>query len=136
MPPPTATHHQPKYIHHQPRCIHQHPPPPTNSQNHFFKKPIYKNLLPISDGNVRNLNSRPAIAKKLFYTWPTTLFLLHTPEMVLKSCSGSEISLVLKKDKCLSVENIQKKKIELITSIMVISNFHAVFSNINRKRYV
>ena len=73
--------------------------------------------MPISDGNVRNLNSRPAIAKKLFYTWPTILFLLHTPEMVLKSCSVSEISLVLKKDKCLSVENIQKKKNNRIDNI-------------------
>ena len=115
-PPPITTHHQPKYIHHQPltthhqpRYIHQHLPPPTNSQNLFFKKPIYKNLQPLSDGNVRNLNSRPAIAKKLFYTWPSTLFLLHTQEMVLKSCSVSklfilcETGLLLKKDKCLSV---------------------------------
>ena len=37
--------------------------------------------------------------------------------MVLKSCSGSEISLVLKKDKCLSVENIQKKKNNRIDNI-------------------
>ena len=109
-PPSTTTHHQPKYIHH-------HPPPPTTSQNisttthhhqppakiypptpntthqqpkPFFKKPIYKNLQPLSDGNVRNLNSRPAIAKKLFYTWPSPLSLLHKQEMVLKSFSVNE----------------------------------------------
>ena len=46
--------------------------------------------------------------------------------MVLKSCSENkpfilcETSLVLKKDKCLSVENILKQIIELITSIIVI----------------
>ena len=102
-----TTHHHPTYIHHHPpplttsqnisitthhhpRYIHQHPPPPTNSQNLFYKQPIYKNLQPLSDDNVRNLNSRPAIAKKLFYTWPSSLFLLHTPEMVLKSFSVNE----------------------------------------------
>ena len=80
----------------------------------------------MSGGNVTNLNSRPAIAKKLFYTCPSTLFLLHTPEMVLKSCSVNEpfilceTSLVLKKGKCLSVENILKEIIELITLIIVI----------------
>ena len=80
----------------------------------------------MSEGNVTNLNSRPAIAKKLFYIWPSTLFSLHTPEMVLKSCSGNErfilceTSLVLKKDKCLSVEDILKEIIELITLIIVI----------------
>ena len=36
-PPPTTTHHQPKYINHDLT-------PPTNSQNLFHKKPIYKNL--------------------------------------------------------------------------------------------
>ena len=46
--------------------------------------------------------------------------------MVLKSCGEiepfilCETSLVLKKDKCLSVENILKEIIELITSIIVI----------------
>ena len=35
--PPTSTHHQPKYIRH-------HSPPSTDSQNFFYKKPIYKNL--------------------------------------------------------------------------------------------
>ena len=59
-----TTHHQPKYIHrHPPRpttsqnistTTHHDPPPakiypptpttPTNSQNLFYKKPIYKNL--------------------------------------------------------------------------------------------
>ena len=48
----------------------------------FYKKPIYKNPQPLSDGNVRNLTSRPAIAKKLF-TLGSPLFLLHT-QMVLK----------------------------------------------------
>ena len=70
-----------------------YPPAPTTTHQQpkpFFKKPIYENLWPLSDGNVRNLNRRPAIAKKLFYTWPSTLFLLHTPEMVLKSCSVNE----------------------------------------------
>ena len=106
-PPSTTTHHQPKYIHnhspslttsqnisttthHHPRYIHQYPPPTTNSQNLFYKKHIYKNLQPVPDGNVRNLNSRPAIAKKLFYTWPSPLSLLHKQEMVLKSFSVNE----------------------------------------------
>ena len=39
----------------------------------------------MSDGNVRNLNSRSAIAKKLFFTRPSPLFSLPAPEMVLKS---------------------------------------------------
>ena len=61
-----------------------------------------------------------------------------------------ETSLVLKKDKCLSVENILvkvwqshfKEIIELISSIIRnflikrLFNFHAVFSNSARKRYV
>ena len=106
-----------------------YPPAPTTTHQQpkpFFKKPIYENLWPLSDGNVRNLNRRPAIAKKRFYTWPSTLFLVHTPEMVLKSCNENEpfilceTSLVLKKDKCLSVENILKEIKELITSITVI----------------
>ena len=42
------------------------------------------------DGNVTNLNSRPASAEKLFFTWLSPLFLLHTTEMVLKSCSVNE----------------------------------------------
>ena len=80
----TTTHHhsppakiyppQPTTTHHNPRYIHQHPPPPTNSQNLFYKKPF-----------IRNLNSRPAISKKLFYTWPSPLFFLHKPEMAFKS---------------------------------------------------
>ena len=106
-PPPTTTHQRPKYIHHHPPPAKIYPPPPTNSQNLFFKKPVYKNLQPLFDGNVRNLNGRPAIAKKLFYTWLSTLFLLHTPEIVLKSSSVNdpfilcETSLVLKKGKFL-----------------------------------
>ena len=61
MPPPTTTHHQPKYVHHhpppsttthhQPKYIHHHPPPakvypplPTISQkmdHHLAKAKIY-----------------------------------------------------------------------------------------------
>ena len=37
----------------------------------FNKKPIYKNLYPLYDGNVRNL-------------WPSPLFLLHTQVWFLK----------------------------------------------------
>ena len=50
--------------------------------------------------------------------------------MVLKSCSLNEpfilveTSLVLKKDKCLSIENIMKEIIELITPIIVILFFN------------
>ena len=44
-------------------------------QSFFYKKPIYKNLQPLPNGSVRNLTSRPAIAKKLFSTWPSPLFL-------------------------------------------------------------
>ena len=111
-PPPstTAIHQQPEYLHHHPpspttsqnmsttthtthlhpKYIHHHSPPPTESQNFFHNKPIYKNLQPLSDGNVRNLNNRPSISKNRFFTWPSPLFLLHAPEMVLKSCSVNE----------------------------------------------
>ena len=82
-PPSTTTLHQPKYIYH-------HSPPATDSQNLFNKKPIYRNLQPLSDGNAGNLNSRPATAKKRFFTWPSKLVLLNTPEMVLKSCSVNQ----------------------------------------------
>ena len=108
-PPPTTFQNISTTTHHQPKYIHHHSRPPTDRQN-FNKKPIYKNLQPLSDGNVRNLNSRPAVTKKLFFTWPSPLFILHAPEMVLKSCSVNEplyyAKLVLKKDKCLSVENV------------------------------
>ena len=60
-PPPTTTRHQPRYI-------HQHPPTPTNSQNLFYKKPIYKNLYPLSGGNVKNLNIKPAITLSFLFT--------------------------------------------------------------------
>ena len=73
-PPPTTSQNISTTTHHQPKYIHQHPPRPTNSQNLFYKKPIYKNLQPLSDGNVRNLNSRPAIAKKLFLHGPLHYF--------------------------------------------------------------
>ena len=71
------------------------------------------NLLPLPDGNVRNLPSRPAIAKKLFSTWASPLFyiiLLYRQEMVLKIVLWTnftlfETSLVLKKEKCSYVEN-------------------------------
>ena len=70
--PPTTTHHQPRYT-------YQHPPRPTNIQNLFYKKPIYKNLQPLSDGKVRNLNSRPAIAEKLFlYMALSIIFTAYT----------------------------------------------------------
>ena len=112
-PPPITTHQRPKYIHYHPPPAKIYPPPPTTTHQQpkpfFFKKPIYKNLQPLFDGNVRNLNGRPAIAKKLFCTWPSTLFLLHTPEIVLKSSSVNdpfilcETSLVLKKGKYLKL---------------------------------
>ena len=83
----TTTHHHPKHIHH-------HSAPPSDSQNFFYKKLIYKNLFPRTDGNVRNLNRRPAIAKKLSFTRPSPLILLHTPEMVFKSCNVNELYTV------------------------------------------
>ena len=108
LPPPTTTRHQPRYI-------HQHPPTPTNSQNLFYKKPIYKNLYPLSGGNVKNLNIKPAIALSFLFT-------TYTKNGFKKlQCERTfilyETSLALKKDKCLSVENILKEIIELITSI-------------------
>ena len=63
MPPSTTIHHD--------------PPRPTNSQDLFYKKPIYKNLKPLPDGNVRNLNSRAAIAKKLFLDRPLDFYYIH-----------------------------------------------------------
>ena len=107
--------------------IHHHPPPPTTSQNistttrhhppqpkiylppftttHwqlFNNKSIYKNLKPLSDGNVRNLNSTPEIAK--FFTWPSIIFTTYTRNGFKKlQCERTfilcETSLVLKKDK-------------------------------------
>ena len=43
---------------------------------------VYNNLQPLPDSNARNLTSRLAIAKKIFSTWPSPLFLLHTHEIV------------------------------------------------------
>ena len=116
-PPPTTSQNISTTTYHHPPKAKIYPPPPSTSQDisttthqqpkPFFKKPVYKNLQPLFDGNVRNLNGRPAIAKKLFYTWLSTLFLLHTPEIVLKSSSVNnpfilcETSLVLKKGKFL-----------------------------------
>ena len=94
------------------------------------------NLLPLPDGNVRDLPSRPAIAKKLFSTWPSPLFyiiLLHRQEMVLKIVLWTnftlfQTSLVLKKRevflrwKYSGVKVSQshfKKIIELITLILL-----------------
>ena len=122
MPPPTTIHHHPP-----PAKIY--PPPPTTSHdisiNTHHHPPTAKTFF-LRNPFIRNLSITPAIAKKLFYTWPSTLFFLHTPETVLKSCSVNEpfilceTSLVLKKVKCLSVENILKEIVELITSIIVI----------------
>ena len=42
--------------------------------NAFYKNPIYKNLEPLSDGGVRNMTSKPAIAKKLFLHGPLHYF--------------------------------------------------------------
>ena len=138
-PPSTTTHPTPAKIyppqltttHHQPKYIHHHSLQPTDIQNFFYKKSIYKNLHPLSDDKVsrdgsrivatskaelsviivndfqpltiatksstldaaavldpllvRNLTSRPAIAKKHFFPWPFPLFLLHKQEMVWKA---------------------------------------------------
>ena len=89
-PPPTTIQNISTITYHKPKYTHQHLPPPTDSQNVFYKKPIYENPQLLSDGNVRNLNSRSAIAKKPFFTWSSPSFLLHTPEMVLKSYSVNE----------------------------------------------
>ena len=104
--PSTTTHHQPKHIHHQPpspstsqnisttttrhqpKYIHHHPPPPSTTQNistNTHQHPPTAKTFFLRNPFIRNLNSRPAIAKKLFHTWPSPLFLLHTSEMVLKS---------------------------------------------------
>ena len=42
-PPPTTSQNISTTTHHQPKYIHHHSPPPTDSQNLFYKKPIYKN---------------------------------------------------------------------------------------------
>ena len=74
-PPSTTTHHHSKYIHHhQPEYIRHHSPPPTDNQNFFYKKPIYKNLWPLSEGNLRNLTSRPSVVRKLFLHGPVHYF--------------------------------------------------------------
>ena len=91
-PPPTATiHHHPP----PPTTIHQHPPPSAHRLpkyiNHHLpqpkiypsKKVFYKKNIKIFYSEVRNLTSRPAIAKKLFFfIWPSLLILLRTQEMV------------------------------------------------------
>ena len=117
-PPATTTHYQPKYIHYlHPKYIHHHPPPAkiysppfttTHRQPKLYKKPIYKNLQPLPDGNVRNLNSRPAINCKetFFYMALSIIFTTYTRNGFKKlQCERTfilcETSLVLKKDKCL-----------------------------------
>ena len=87
----------------------------------------------MSDGNVRNLNSRSAIAKKLFYTWPPPFFLLDTPEIfcsvvltnlyTLRNYFSFEKRQVFKFWKYSGVKVWQshfKEIIELIKSIIVI----------------
>ena len=84
-PPSTTTHHQLKYIHYHQPPAKIYPPTFTTTYRQlelFYKKPIYKNLQPLSDSNVRNLINRPAIANNCFFTWPSPSFLLHTREMV------------------------------------------------------
>ena len=159
-PPSTTTHPTPAKIyppqltttHHQPKYIHHYSPQPTDIQNFFYKKSIYKNLHPLSDGKVsrggsrivatskaelsviivnnfqpltiitksstldaaavldpllvRNLTSRPAIAKKHFFPWPFPLFLYVNKKWFKKlQCEKifilCETSLVLRKGKCL-----------------------------------
>ena len=93
-PPPTTSQNISTTItHHPPPSAKKYAPPPTTSQNistatyhhppsakiypptsntthqlpiFFYKKPIYKNLQLLSD--VRNLDSRPSIVKKLLFT--------------------------------------------------------------------
>ena len=68
----TTTHHNPKYIHH-------HPP----QSKIYPSKVFYKKNINFFYSEVRNLTSRSAIAKKLFFfIWPSLLNLLRTQEMV------------------------------------------------------
>ena len=134
MPPPTTsqniattTHHQPKYIHHHlppPTTSLNNPPPPSTSQNisttihnhpltaktFFIRNPFIRISSHCLTATWETWTTDLQLLRNFFFTWPTPLFLLYTPEMVLKSCSVNEPSyyakLVLKKDKFLSVENI------------------------------
>ena len=134
-PPLTTTYHQPIYI-------HQHPPPPTNSQSLFYKKPIYKNLWPLSDGNVRNPNSRPAIAKKLFLHGA-----LHYFYCITRNCSKKlqcEQTFILCETsfekrqvfRCWKYSGVKVWQSHFNSLIKRLFNFHAVFSNSDRKRYI
>ena len=66
-----------------------------------------------------------------------------SPEIALKSCNVNKplyyVKLVLKKDKCLGVENNSGVKVwqsHFNSLIKRLFNFHAVFSNSDRKRYI
>ena len=136
MPPPTITHNHPppttsqnisSTTHHQPKYIYHYSPPPTDSQNFFIRKSYM-------------------ILSIIFTTFTRNDLKRLQCEQTFILC---ETSLVFKKDKCLSVENILvlkfdkaifKETIELITSIIRNSlikcpfNCHAVFSNSDRRR--
>ena len=93
LPPPITSQNISTTTHLQPLPAKMYPPQFTITHRQpklFYKKSIYKNLQPLPDGNVKNLNNRPAIAKKRFFTWLSSLFLLHIPQMIQKSCSVNE----------------------------------------------
>ena len=121
MPPPTTIHNHPSpstthtTTHHQSKYIHHRPPPPTSSQNisttihhhpttaktSFIRNPFIR-ISRLSNDNVRNLTSRPAIAKKLFYMALSIIFATYTRNSFKKlQCEQTitlcETSLVLKK---------------------------------------
>ena len=85
-PPPTTSQNLPTTTQNISTTINHHPPPasqdipntthhcPPTDKNLFHQKPIYKNLQPLSDDNIRNPNSRPAIAKNFFYMAPSIIF--------------------------------------------------------------
>ena len=106
-----TTHHHPQ----PPITIHHRPPPPTTSQNipttihhhpttaktSFIRNPFIR-MSRLSNDNVRNLTSRPAIAKKLFYMALSIIFATYTRNSFRKlQCEQTitlcETSLVLKK---------------------------------------
>ena len=84
-------HHPP------PSTTSQHSPALTSNQKFFYKKTVYKNFQPLSDGNARNLTSRPEIAKKLFFKWRSPLFLIHTQEISIKILSIHKNSKIIHK---------------------------------------
>ena len=83
--------------------------------NVFYSKPNYENLHPLPD--VKNLANRPEFAKKHFLRDPLHYAYYIHKTWFKKIVVGTNVLcetdiLVLRKDKCLSVENILPLKFD------------------------